>query len=178
MPAARLYEGNMRSVMDLLARFQDKLEIKMAAQEATLAGVVHEVRALRGQKSTTCTTVAGISQPLAQAQSTPARTRYTNENTGGATSATIGISSFGLLNEARSATYATMVDTEHATVVNWAESDNQNDNFQEPRHVIRTRLRKRKSYVIDSSSRIKRLPPDRQLQRSERRHRVHDEARL
>jgi len=36
----------------------------MAAQEATLAGVVHEVRALRGQKSTTCTTVAGTSQPL------------------------------------------------------------------------------------------------------------------
>ena len=132
MPATRLYEGDMRVVMDLLARLQDKLETKMAAQEATLAEVVHEVRALRGQKST-CTTVAGTSQPLARAQSTPARALYTGEDTGGATGATIGISSSGSLNEGRSATYAAVVDTEHAPVVNWAESDDQNGNFQEPR---------------------------------------------
>jgi len=40
MPAKRLYDGDMKGVMDFLARLEDKTGTKMAAHDAALAGVV------------------------------------------------------------------------------------------------------------------------------------------
>ena len=167
MPSTRLYEGDMRGIMDLLARLESNMETKMAEHETTLAGVVQEIRTLKGQsKSIACTTLASSNQT----QSTPVRSNNHPASTrqrGGAKGATTGISSLDSLSRATSTASATVNascsmgdDTDHVRAMNWAaesadlsdnnsvvvpSEDDQSDsagNFQEPRHVIRSLLRK------------------------------------
>jgi len=58
MPSTRLYEGNMRGIMDLLSR----LESKMVVHETAITGLVQEIRTLKGQsKSIVCMIQASAS---------------------------------------------------------------------------------------------------------------------
>lgn len=176
MPSMRLYEGDMRGIVDLLARLEGKMETKMAAHDAALARVVQEVRTLKDQsKSSACMQQANSSQ----AQFIPARPNdYTASirQTGGVNGGVTGISNRDPSCVVRSTMSTTTVNATSSTAgveyapvtnTNWAaesaelsdnnsvivpSEDDQSDgagSFREPRHALRSRLRRQARQLRD-----------------------------